>query len=107
MKYNYQINWSEEDQLFIATCNRFPNLSYSSEYEEEALKGIKNLVIEQFADEDLLPEAEDKTKLWELVSKFINENQIYCEETIYQTDWVIEHAYSFIEDCCEIVGYKK
>lgn len=44
--------------------------------------------------------------LWNVCQKFINEQEIGCVETIYQTDWVIEHAYEFIEDVCDVVGYK-
>ena len=40
-----------------------------------------------------------------LCLKFINDQKIDCAETIHQTDWVIENAYEFIEDICEIVGY--
>lgn len=36
---------------------------------------------------------------------FIQEQQIYCSESVYQMDHVIENAYEFIEDICEIVGY--
>lgn len=36
---------------------------------------------------------------------FIQENQITCAESVYQTDRVILNAYEFIEGVCEIVGY--
>ena len=36
---------------------------------------------------------------------FIDHNRIGCPETIYQSDRVIENAYEFIEQICEIVGY--
>jgi hypothetical protein len=44
-------------------------------------------------------------QLFELCKKFIEDQSIGCAETIYQTDWVIENAYEFIEDICDIVGY--
>lgn len=44
-------------------------------------------------------------QLFELCKKFIEDQSISCAETIYQTDWVIENAYEFIEDICDIVGY--
>jgi hypothetical protein len=44
-------------------------------------------------------------QLLELCRKFIADKRIYCEETIYQTDRVIEGAYEFIEGICNIVGY--
>jgi hypothetical protein len=45
-------------------------------------------------------------QLMALCKKFIDEQDIHCGETIYQSDRVIENAYSFIEDVCNIVGYK-
>lgn len=46
-----------------------------------------------------------KTALLESVQDFMKSNRITCAETIHQCDWVIENAYSFIEELCEIVGY--
>lgn len=40
-----------------------------------------------------------------LVNKFIEDNKIYCRESIYQTDCVSENSLEFIESLCEIVGY--
>ena len=44
-------------------------------------------------------------ELLELCERFILEQQIFCSETIYQTDHVIENAYEFIENVADIVGY--
>ena len=44
-------------------------------------------------------------KLVSICREFINDNNIHCVETIYQSDRVIEHAYEFIQQVCEIVGY--
>lgn len=49
---------------------------------------------------------DQKQKLFERVQQFIKDQNISCAETIYQTDRVIEHAYEFIEDLCDIVGYQ-
>jgi hypothetical protein len=46
-----------------------------------------------------------KDKLLSLCQKFIADNKISCAETISQTDRVIESAYDFIENICDIVGY--
>ena len=54
---------------------------------------------------DYEPSVKDMAKLWNLCIKFIEEQEISCPETIYQTDWVIENAYEFIEDICNEVGY--
>ena len=42
-----------------------------------------------------------------LCKKFIKDNEISCPETICQSDKVIQNAYDFIEEICEIVGYHK
>lgn len=46
-----------------------------------------------------------QSQLWYVCKKFVEEQQINCPETIHQCDWVIENAYSFIEEICAIVGY--
>lgn len=43
--------------------------------------------------------------LIKLCEKFIEDNNITCPETVYQTDRVIVNAYRFIEKICDIVGY--
>jgi hypothetical protein len=48
---------------------------------------------------------EQKEALWEAVTRFIDEQRIECGEAIYQTDRVIQNAYEFIEELCDIVGY--
>jgi hypothetical protein len=48
---------------------------------------------------------ENKQALYELCLKFIEDNNIHCAETVYQADRVIEHAYQFITDICDIIGY--
>jgi hypothetical protein len=44
-------------------------------------------------------------ELLELCERFIQEQNIFCAETIYQSDHVIENAYEFIENVADIVGY--
>lgn len=46
-----------------------------------------------------------KKDLWKVCKKFIEHQRIDCPETICQSDRVIENAYDFIGDICEIVGY--
>lgn len=46
-----------------------------------------------------------KDKLLAECQKFIADQRITCEEVIYQTDWVIENAYEFIDRVCQIVGF--
>lgn len=49
----------------------------------------------------------NKYTVYRIVKKFIDENNIACAETIYQTDRVIQNAYEFIESLCDVVGYKE
>jgi hypothetical protein len=51
------------------------------------------------------PTREQLKELWRRCTQFVNAQEITCVETISQSDRVIEHAYSFIEDVCEVVGY--
>jgi hypothetical protein len=51
------------------------------------------------------PSVKEMAALWNKCIQFIKEQNINYPETIYQTDWVIENAYGFIEDVCDIVGY--
>lgn len=49
------------------------------------------------------PDTNDK--LMALCLDFVKQQRIYCPETIAQSDRVIENAYDFIQDICNIVGY--
>lgn len=51
------------------------------------------------------PTHEELMALWNVCKNFIEGQEIGCPETIYQCDWVIENAYEFIEDVCDVVGY--
>jgi hypothetical protein len=53
------------------------------------------------------PSVKEMAALWNKCMQFIEAQHINCPETIYQTDWVIENAYEFIEQVCNIVGYKE
>lgn len=55
--------------------------------------------------QDLQDELGAAVKLYIEVRKFMQENNITREETIYQNDRVIANAYDFIGRLCEIVGY--
>lgn len=52
------------------------------------------------------PEAVE-AKLTVIVKQFIADQKIRAPETIHQTDRVIENAYEFIEQLCDVVGYHK
>lgn len=55
--------------------------------------------------EQMHAELTETRKLWKVCENFIQAQRIYCEECVYQRDRVIENAYVFIEQVCEIVGY--
>lgn len=44
-------------------------------------------------------------ELYRVCTDFIKKQNIFCEETIYQSDRVIENAYELIENICNITGY--
>jgi hypothetical protein len=44
-----------------------------------------------------------KYELYDRVKRFIEENDIDCDDTIYQTDRVIINAYDFIADLLAII----
>jgi hypothetical protein len=53
------------------------------------------------------PSVKEMAALWNKCLEFVESQRISCAETIHQTDRVIENAYEFIEDVCDIVGYKE
>jgi hypothetical protein len=46
-------------------------------------------------------------KLYQIVADFIDEQNIWGDECVYQCDRVIENAYVFIAQLCDVVGYKE
>jgi predicted RNase H-like HicB family nuclease len=48
-RYSFNIEWSDEDEEYIATCPAFPGLSAFGETEEEALKEAK-IALEGFIE---------------------------------------------------------
>jgi hypothetical protein len=40
-----------------------------------------------------------------LCEKFVNDQEISCSESVYQSDRVIDNSCELIEQICEIVGY--
>lgn len=49
----YTVEWSEEDQEFVATCDWFPSLSWLDRDCVRALEGLTNLLIESVGEEEL------------------------------------------------------
>ncbi len=49
-RYTYRVTWSEEDQEYVGLCAEFPSLSCLAVTSEEALEGIRQIVIAVDAD---------------------------------------------------------
>ncbi len=49
-RYTYRVTWSEEDQEYVGLCTEFPGLSWLAGSQEEALKGIRQMIAEVKAD---------------------------------------------------------
>lgn len=66
--------------------------------------GDCNFVVEKYGQyHEILDELEKIKPLYEEVIKFMKDNDITCDETIYQCDSVIENVYEFIDKLFNIV----
>ena len=58
--YSFRVDWSGEDEEFVATCVEFPSLSWLAATPQEALAGMHQLLAEVIADleeaDELVPE---------------------------------------------------
>ena len=50
-KYTYKVIWSKRNREYVGLCNDFPSLRWHAKTEDEALKGIKNLVLRLLEEE--------------------------------------------------------
>ena len=48
--YTYRVTWSTEDKEYVGLCAEFPSLSWLAATQEEALRGISEVVAESVAD---------------------------------------------------------
>lgn len=71
-----------------------------SAYDNERLVSI-------YDKQQMAPKQTPEQELFALCQKFIEKHNIWGGEVIYQHDYVIEDAYSLIDDICDIVGYVK
>lgn len=55
----------------------------------------------------LIANSQKQYELYLAVKKFIDKNDIFCDEMIYQCDEIAENSLEFIETLCDIVGYKE
>ena len=49
-KYSSRIIWSEEDQEYVGLCTELPSLSWMSDSQTEAFKGIMKLAASVIKD---------------------------------------------------------
>lgn len=49
----YQVEWSEEDGEFVATCDWYPSMSYLHRDVVEAVSGLADLLLEEFGEDGL------------------------------------------------------
>lgn len=48
--YTYRVTWSPEDNEYLGLCTEFPSLSWLALTQEEALAGIRQVVIDVVVD---------------------------------------------------------
>jgi predicted HicB family RNase H-like nuclease len=49
-RYTYRVTWSAEDEEHVGLCVEFPSLSWLAATPEEALKGIRKVVVDAVND---------------------------------------------------------
>jgi hypothetical protein len=49
-KFTYHVTWSHEDNEHLGLCAEFPALSFLAKEQEEALKGIRAVVLDVCQD---------------------------------------------------------
>ena len=49
-RYTYRVTWSVEDDQYVATCLELPSLSWLTDTQEDALRGLRDLVAEVVGD---------------------------------------------------------
>jgi len=43
-RYTYRVTWSAEDEEYVATCLELPSLSWLADTQDEALRGMREVV---------------------------------------------------------------
>ena len=49
-RYTYRVTWSVEDDEYVATCLELPSLSWLAGTQEDALRGLRDVVAEAVKD---------------------------------------------------------
>lgn len=82
-KYNYKISWSDKDNEYIGSCEKYPSLSWLAETPDAALKGIIKLVND--VEKDIENESKEQSKKDSLY-KTSEEWQKLCTMEVYDPD---------------------
>ena len=48
--YTYRVTWSDEDGEFVGTCDEFPSLSWLAATTDDAMDGIRRIVLDTVED---------------------------------------------------------
>jgi len=48
--YTYRVTWSVEDNEYVGLCSEFPSLSWLAISQDDALKGIRQVVADVISD---------------------------------------------------------
>ncbi len=49
-RYTYRVTWSLEDNEYLATCLELPSLSWLADTQEDALRGLREVIAEVVQD---------------------------------------------------------
>lgn len=95
-----------EDGCGVAIIHHHGNIGTVTRTGQEFSHDDARFIVEARNNmEGLLERVEKHKELFDLCKKFINDRQILCAESVYLNDYITEHAYDFIKDICDIVGY--
>lgn len=80
-KYGFKIQWSDEDEGYIATSPEFPGLSAFGETEEEALSEAK--IARQLFIDDLL-ESGEELPLPQMAHEYSGQTRLRLSKTVHR-----------------------
>lgn len=49
-RYTYRVTWFAEDEEYVATCLELPSLSWLADTQEDALRGLRELIADVIQD---------------------------------------------------------
>lgn len=118
MKLSEKLEQSKIDQKLIEECQHLEvalqaKIQEAGRYQAKAY-ALEDALGDEKCKKDLVSRVADavveklheQQDLWKVCEKFIQDNEILCQEHIYQCDNVCLNALPFIESICNIVGYE-